>query len=183
MYYTQPGKNDGKPVLRWASGDLKGKLAPGTGIIPGSKTRGELSKETAWKRTAAYRDIMELVVKADGDAEKWGSFAWVITNLLKGIEGGDVYLNLKCPHCHEDAKHKVWKRPDTQAGIKLVELFVGRATETKDISVTTKQIFELMDETLDTYVIETREVSSEEVDRRRAAVAVEDASYRELADD
>ena len=179
-YYLLPGKD--KPVIRWSAGSRKGQLVVGTGVPPKHRSLGEQSKENAYKHTAAYKELMQVRIPAENDPDKFGTFAWLIQQMLKAIEGGDVFVDAQCVDCGTKFKQKAWKKPDTQAGIKLIELYVGRATETKEVSMSVTQMYQLMDETVSDYTVTARTVGSQEVIEERMRI-VEAAEISDLTID
>lgn len=159
-----PGKLPGRPILRDAK---TGALTKGTGHAPGAGEIGALSPRHAYKRTNAYRELLQHIVSADEDPEKWGSFGWLVNQGLKAAEGGDVFVDAQCPGCDLHFKVKAWKRPDSNAITKIMEQIIGRAQETQEINITERKIVELLQDETEAPAYEVIALTPEEQERRR----------------
>ena len=133
------------PVLRWATGSKKGKLAPGTGLTPGHNDAAQVGKSTSYRRTAEYRALLERLIPPDEDANKRGTLAWLVAQGFNAAEGGDVKREMTCPECEHSWTEKIWKRPDANAITKMLEMVIGRAPEQKDINLRAEHIYKMID--------------------------------------
>ena len=158
------GKVSGRPGLRNAK---TGVLVKGTGLTPRAGDIGELSSKFAYKRTNAYRELLQHIISADNDPEKWGSFGWLVNQGLKAAEGGDVFVDTRCPSCDTPFKVKAWKRPDSNAITKIMEQIIGRAQETQEINITERRIVDLLRDETPVVEINVISLSPEEAASRR----------------
>lgn len=172
VYNVFPGKD--YPVLRWATGPLVGKLATGTGITPNHNDSAAVGRASAFKQTAEYKTLLTRYLPADLDDTKRGSLGWILKNALNGLEGGDMMIDVECPHCGEEFRHKAWKKPDPQMAKLLVEALIGKAGETKDVNINSENIYRLMDERRDLRSLQVFEIDPHEREKREAI----DAEWR-----
>lgn len=176
-----PGKDPKHPVLRYAAGNKAGghpgALAPHSGHNPeGRHGDGAYAgKSSAWKRTNAYRQVLEDAIKAEGSAEEWGSWAWVIKKGLEAIDGGPVMKMAHCT-CGNVFPVEMYRKPDPTIYFKTVEHILGRATETKDINVNA-DIYAVLDKREDPRLLRVFDVDEEESKRLREAI---EGEYKEL---
>lgn len=177
-YIASPGRVVGKPVLRWADGPLKGKPGKGTGTIPGAIERAtEASKEVSFKRTRAYRELLEQRY----DAEK---VEWLFTSVESMVEGETVMVDAYCP-CGCDHKFRVeaYKKGNPLAAKLIWEAILGRAGEKKEVDINIRSLIARLDSRQSTGELEIVDVSPLEVAERMALAAareaVEDAIFVE----
>lgn len=175
VYTVHEGKD--YPVLRWAGGSQFGQLAPGTGQPPGAADIGLVSQRTAYKRTTAYRELLEKYLPADLDDTKRGSLGWILSQGLTALEGGDVTKDVTCPSCQHQFKAKMWKRPDSNALKILTEALIGRADVQKDLNINSEHVYRIIDERRDMRDLVVFDVSPSERTEREAV----DAEWRELS--
>lgn len=171
-----PGRNPLKPVLRWSVtnelGKKPGAVAKGSGVSE-SHVDGANSRKSGYKRSKPYRQALEAMIPVDGAAEEFGSFSWLVMQGLKAAEGGIQQIKITCTGCGESNKHDVWKRPDANAIIKLIELVHGKAVESKEIDVNAQHIHALMQEGTDITSIDVFTVDPRIAEERREAIEAE----------
>lgn len=169
-----PAKPGSYPVLRWAKGNSEGKtpgsLAPGTGHAQGAGDIGNNAARYAYKRTNAYKDLLEHLIPADLDPTKRGSIGWLFEQGFAAAEGGTVSIDVTCPDCGHKHKVEAWKKPDAVAFKTLIEQVLGRATETKNVNVESKNLHAIIDERIPAEAIEVYDLDDEIVARRRAEI-------------
>lgn len=167
IYSATPGEG-GLPVLRWAVGPQIGQFVKGGGRPPGSPDIAEISRRTAYKRTDEYRALVQKYLPADIESGKRGSLGWLLDQGLVAIEGGDVPREIHCPECGHEWTQSFYKKPDSLALKLILELLVGRATEMKEVNVSTEQLLRVVDERRDARDIVVFAVDPTERARREA---------------
>ena len=153
---------DGYPVVRWAKGRWRGRMAPGTGIVPQHNDIGKISRDTSYQRKREYREVLEFVIPADADETKRGTVGWLLNQGMTAAEGIDTMKDVECPVCEHEFKIAVYKRPDTKAVLGMLEMVIGRAAEQKDISVRFEDLQLQINERRDTGQLKVFEVSPHE---------------------
>ena len=173
---VSPGKSPARPVL---VDSVTKQLVKGTGHRPGGDhgNLGKMSQEYGYKRRKGYREALETLIPADEDPSVKGSLGWLLNKLFEGVEGGPVFISAVCPECDHKFKVEGWKRIDTYAIIKAVELVHGRAKETQDINLNAKHLHELLDERVTKKEITVHTLTPEEAARRKNVV---EGEYKEL---
>lgn len=166
-------------MLRWAHGRERGRIAPGSGVVVNQADPAINGRKGAWKNTDEYQALLRKVIPAEEDPNKRGTFAWLVTQGLNAAEGGDVKMAFTCPECEHDFTQVVWKRPDANAIIKLMEMVHGRAVEQKDINIRAEAIYRLLDEREDLKQLKVYEVDPHEKAERRE-LEPEDADWKEV---
>jgi len=108
---------------------------------------GLIAKQTSYKRTLSYRQMLEDLVPIDGDENKRGSFAWCLKQFFIACEGSPQKIPCPHPDCEEGGSHTVtaFKR-DAAAMFKLIELMAGKAKETQEVNVNSKQLIALLND-------------------------------------
>lgn len=170
------------PVLRWAFGNKKGQYVEGTGLPVNHVDLGLISKRTGIKRTQEYKALMERLIPPDADSKKYGSFGWLINQGFVAAEGVDVVKAVTCPSCSVEFSVKMFKRPDGNALIKLIEMMVGRASEQKEINIRAEQIYRLLDEQQNVKTIEVFEIDPSERARRKSRAEIIEGIVEEVVE-
>lgn len=168
-----PGQNPEKPVVRWAVGEKKGQILPGSGRFPRANDAGAVSKATAYKRSASYQEAMNLLMPADRDETVKGSYAWWYNQAMQAAEGSPQTVRIVCPHedC-TDSQHTqsaVAFKKDGNLIFKLIELKHGKAKETVEVNTEARQIIELMEQR--EIVVHVYGLDSVEEESRKLAVS------------
>jgi hypothetical protein len=161
-----PGQDPEKPVVRDA--ETK-RLVKGTGITPHHNDVGQISKETAWKRTNDYGDwlqsklkISELPTPQDRESADWW---WE-----RAQEAAQhAYAEVKCPSCNHVWEHRVGKQ-DGNLIFKIMELVTGKATQKTEINIRQQEILQILNEATERREITIHTLTPDEVERRRAVV-------------
>lgn len=174
IYTVHPGAN--YPVLRYAAGPNLGAYAPGTGIPVNHNDMKEISRRTAYKRTSEYQELMRKYLPADLDDEKKGTLGWILKQGMEAIEGSNISKTVACNQCGHEQRVSMYRRPDGNVLIKVLELLVGRAAEQKDININSESMYRLIDERRDLKDLTVYEVSPTE----RAAREEVAGEWREL---
>ena len=181
-YIASHGEVEGYPVLRWAIGPSRGRLAPGTGRTPGSGADdrlAEINKRTGYRRSKPFREMMNRYAGTDNeshmlDPEMRGSAAWLMERAFDLIEGGWIRknVNVTCEHCGSvsNVSVEMYKKGDSRAWQSLIEQLAGKATETKEIDVNIRNIMEQLNAGIDVREIEVIDVTPDDIARRRAMV-------------
>ncbi len=169
------------PVLRWAHGKDRGRLAPGTGITPGHNDIARIGADTSIRRTTEYRALLERKITPDVTSGERGSLGWLLDQGFNAAEGGDVRREMTCPECGHDWTETIWKRPDANAIIKMLEMVVGRAPEQKDINIRAESIYKLIDGRENVKEITVHAVDPHEREERLSDEP-EEGEWREVPD-
>lgn len=172
--HAYPGKNPLKPVLRDA---ITGVLVKGTGLSPRAVDVGRISQETAYKRTKTYRQALEEAVPASSDPKVRRSVGWIIERLEVAMVGEMVTKKSICSDCGHVDVVDMYRKPDTYAAIKLLELVHGRARETQDINVNMTELHKILEERTPTREITVRTMDPAEVQRRKDTI---EGEFKEL---
>lgn len=176
-----PGKEGAYPVLRWAKDNSQGKqagaLAPGTGHAEGAGQIGEIQARYAYRKSNAYREVLEMAIPAELDPEIRGSLGWIMEQAMNAVEGGQIYVDATCPQedCGHKFKVKAWKKPDAMALKILIEQVLGAAVKTENVNVEQRVLIEALNERFDVTTIETYALPDEIIERRRREIeAIDD---------
>ena len=143
-YYIEPREvwwNPEKPVVIRKLGHriLAGKYKQ-------SGDLGLISKQTSYKRTLSYRQMLEDLVPIDGDENKRGSFAWCLKQFFVACEGSPQKVSCPHPDCNDGSHHVTAFKRDAAAMFKLIELMAGKAKETQEVNVNSKQLIALLND-------------------------------------
>lgn len=132
-----PGRDPGKPVIRWAAGNTLGKhpgaLAPGSGVSPRTPS-AENGKRGAIKQTAEYKALMQRILSADDG----GAFEEVIQGMIHAAKGGTRIVKYDCEECHHENRVEIKDPPNPLAGKALIEFMIGRAPQHTEVDVNAK---------------------------------------------
>mgnify|MGYP001585791523 CR=1 FL=1 len=169
-----PGQKPEKPVLRDA---VTGALVKGTGLTPKHNDMALVSQKGAYKRRKGYREDFEIAVPADDNPKVVGSVGWIIAQLHKAIEGVMETIKVTCEECGHKQTVDAYRKVDSFAAIKLLELAHGRARETQDINVNVKELHKVLEERTPKNEIRVHAIDPDEAKRRREVIQGE---FREL---
>lgn len=142
------GERPEKPVILDA--ETK-RYVKGSGRRHGANDIGAISRATAIKRSASYREAFEKTIaplRAD-NPEAAFSLERLIEVAFSAAEGFPQEVDCGHPEAHTRAaerKHVVAFKPDMNIVFRMIELLVGKAKETIDanINITTKRLEYLM---------------------------------------
>jgi len=142
-YYIEPQEmwwNEDKPVVirKFGHRIMAGKYK-------NSGDLGLIAKQTSYKRTLSYRQMLEDLVPIDGDENKRGSFAWCLKQFFIACEGSPQKIACPHPDCSDSHSVTAFKR-DANAMFKLIELMAGKAKETQEVNVNSKQLIALLND-------------------------------------
>lgn len=168
------GKDRAKPVLRDAA---TGVLVKGTGLTVRAVDVGKISQETAYRRTKSYRQALEESVPASSDPKKRLSVGWIIEKLEQAMVGGMVTIKALCPECEHKFTVDAYRKPDTYAAIKLLELVHGRARETQDLNINMTELHKILEERTPSREISIRVIDPAEAQHRREVI---EGEYHEV---
>ena len=163
MYIGRDG-----PVLRWGPENTKkrhpGALAPGTHLQV-NPAHGNVGKDAAkgnYKRTNAYKALMEYLIPATDDPEVYGGLSWLLHEGFKQVEGGDVYVDAICPTDGTHFKVKAYKKGDSKALQTLLEQVLERPAQRQEINVQGNLFHQHINEPLQENSIEVYTISPDE---------------------
>lgn len=157
----------GKPVLR----DAKGKILPGSGLHLNEKHGNtEAATSMSWKRTNAYRSLIEKYFTED-------KFDEMMEAGFEAAVGHPVTKEATCGECGATQQIEMYRKPDSTIFFKVLEQLMGRAEETKQINVDSEHLHRLIDERVEVEEVETFSVRPEVADARRERIESEDAEY------
>jgi hypothetical protein len=107
-----------------------------------------VSRATSYKRTTSYRQMLENLVPMDGDENTRGSFAWCLKQFFQACEGSPQLA--PCPHpdiCPQGGKpHVIAFKREAGPMFKLIELMAGKAKETQEVNVNSRQLIALLND-------------------------------------
>jgi hypothetical protein len=131
-YEVLPGKVGSKPVIRYA--DSK-QFVPdvGSGQYPGAPDLGAIAKNTAFMKSKPYREAIEALTPLGVGPEVNGSLAWWHAKAMWAAKGAPQEVN--CQHEGCDKKHLVAFKPDGALIFKFMEMIIGKAPATVDMTV------------------------------------------------
>jgi hypothetical protein len=156
------------PVLRWASGNTMGKragaLAPGTHLQLnlGHGSIGTVQQKGNYKRTNAYKALMEYLIPATDDPEVYGGLSWLLHEGFKQVEGGDVYVDAVCPTDGTRFKVRAYKKGDSKALQTILEQVLERPAQRQEINVQGGLFHQHINEPLKESTIEVYTISPDE---------------------
>lgn len=159
--YLAEGKSADKPVVRWRTGEHKGAFVTGTGgeIRVPSEDNGQRG---GIRQTNEYRALLERYMTDD-------RFTWLIDQLFTAVEGGEIYQD--CHACGTPVH--MYRKPDTNAALKLMDQMMGKATEHKEIDIEMRSLHAEIEAKVDPGTLRINRVDPGEVRRRREHLAVE----------
>lgn len=132
VWELKEGKNPDKPaVIDAHTKRIIGGV--GSGQLPGAADLGEISRQFGYKRSKPYRQAIELLAPWDQGPEVKGSLAWIYDKVMWGAEGSPQLAECQHPGC--GGKHSIVLKPDTATAFKMLELLVGKAPATLDMTV------------------------------------------------
>lgn len=131
-YEVLPGKQGDKPVIRYATSK---QFVPnvGSGQYPGAVDLGEIAKATGFKRSRPYREAIEALAPWDQGPEFAGSLAWWYEKARWAASGAPQKVD--CQHTGCSEKHLVAFKPDGGLIFKFMEMMIGKAPATMDLTV------------------------------------------------
>lgn len=107
-----------------------------------------IGRASAYKQTSSYRQMLETIVPLDGNKDKRGSFAWLLEQFHQACEGSPQLA--PCPHpdiCPQGGKpHVIAFKKEPAPMFKLIELMAGKAKETQEVNVNTKQLLSILND-------------------------------------
>jgi hypothetical protein len=160
------------PVLRWAS-DNKLKKRPGA-LVPGTALQlnldhgnvGVFGRRGDFKRTNAYKALVEYLIPATDDPEVYGGLSWLLHEGFKQVEGGDVYVDAICPTDGTSFKVKAYKKGDSKALQTLLEQVLERPAQRQEVNIQGSVFHEYINQPLEENTIEVFTISPDEVRER-----------------
>ena len=160
------------PVLRWAATNTMkkkpGSLVPGTGLqlAPNQANVGVTGRKGDYKRTSAYKNLMEYLIPATDDPEVYGGLSWLLHEGFKQVEGGDIYVDAVCPVDGTSFKVKAYKKGDSKALQTLLEQVLERPAQRQEINVQGGLFHQHINERLEENTIEVYTISPDEARER-----------------
>ena len=172
------------PVLRWSSTNTfkkrPGALVPGTAlqVNPNHGNVGLIGRRGDYKRTNAYKALVEYLIPATDDPEVYGGLSWLLHEGFKQVEGGDVYVDAVCPTDGTHFKVKAYKKGDSKALQTLLEQVLERPAQRQEINVNGGLFMEHINTPLEENTIEVYSISPDDArerEDRRLLSAAEDS--------
>lgn len=165
----------GGPVLRWSASNTLSKK-PGA-LVPGTSLElnrnhgnvGVTGRKGDYKRTNAYKELLQYIVPASLDSEVYGSLSWLLNRGFEQIEGGDVSVPATCPDCGHNFKVKAYKKGDSKALQIILEQVLDQPAKRQDINVQGSVMHEYLNEPIDSDVIEVYTLTPEQARERDIA--------------
>lgn len=164
---------EGQPVLRYSASNSLGKktgtLVPGTSLLPNPNhgNVGKLGRKGDYKRTNAYKDLINYISPATDDPNIYGGLAWLLEQGFKMVEGGDFYAKVTCPECHTHFNAPVFKKGDPKALATILDHVIGKPEQNTTVSGQVEHLHDYLRETDDSRTIEVKVVDPKESERRR----------------
>lgn len=128
----------GKPVLR----DVTTKqFVKGSGRHPLSPDSAMVGRKSGFKRRKTYREALEHIISVEGDG--YGTYAWVIEQLLDIADGQPQLIECPHPELHEhikDQKHWTAFKKDPTLLFRITELMAGSAAKTASVDITQESV-------------------------------------------
>ena len=136
-----PGREPGKPVVRWAAGNLRGghpgALVPGSGRTPNAVDAAN-GRKGAIKHTEEYKALMRRILSS----EDGGAFESVMQGMIEAATGARKIQKYNCEHCGEENRIETIIPPNPIAGKALIEFMVGRAAQYAEVDVNAKVLLQ-----------------------------------------
>jgi hypothetical protein len=129
-----PGQNPLRPVIRYCA-DVEGtagQLVAGSGRYPKANDTSILARTTGYKRSKSYREAIEAAIPFE-DPDARYSLERLIDDAFEAAEGSPQTVQ-QCPHLGCTEKHVVAFKKDGNLIFKLIELIVGKAPQTLEIT-------------------------------------------------
>lgn len=170
------------PVLRWTA-DNKMKKQPGA-LVPGTYMQvnplhgavGTTGRKGDYKRTNAYKALVEYLIPATDDPEVYGGLSWLLHQGFKQVEGGDTYVEAVCPTDGTVFKVKAYKKGDSKALQTLLEQVLERPAQRQEINVQGGLFHEYINTPLEESSIEVYTISPDEARAREDRRLISEAS-------
>lgn len=169
-----------KPVLRDAttkrklpgSGQYARKSSSSTAVV---QVGAVLPSPTSYRATPEYRQKFEELFPTGGDIEDRGSLAWWFDQAWSAAEGSPQEIQCPHPEWHTEKEHRgtpvrhvVAFKKDGSLIFKMIELAVGKATQTQNINMKEERLVKVLEQrTVDVKVLG---ISADDVDHRMKAI-------------
>lgn len=169
---VMPGLHPDKPVLRDANTK---HLLPGSGKHrPKEKALPSKVQDLAdHRKSVQYREAFEALFPAGGDADERGSLAWWFDKAWLAAEGSPQLVDCAHPEMHQDKKsgppkHIVAFKKDGALIFKMIELAVGKASQSITINAREEKIVKALEYRV--YDVNLHGISDSEADDRRSMI-------------
>lgn len=140
---VMPGLDPDRPVLR----DARTKRAvEGTGKhLPKPPPSTQAVVAPQYRDKVEYREAFEKLFPAGGDIDERGSLAWWFDKAWLAAEGSPQFVDCPHPEAHIDKKdgplkHVTAFKLEASLIFKMVELAVGKATQTVNVNAREEKI-------------------------------------------
>ena len=169
---VMPGIQPDKPVIR----DARTKhLLPGSGRHPLKEKVPEkaVTPVSDYRKTVQYREAFEQLFPAGGDPDERGSLAWWFDKAWMAAEGSPQLVECAHPELHQDKKsgppkHIVAFKLDGALIFKMIELAVGKASQSININAREEKIVKALEYRV--YDVNLNGISDSEASERRAMI-------------
>lgn len=162
----------GGPMLRWATENTKkkqpGALVPGTALAV-NPNHGNVAQHGAkgnYKRTNAYKELIQYLIPATEDTDIYGSLGWLLNEGFKQVEGGDVYVDAVCPTDGTHFKVKAYKKGSDRALQTLLEQVLDKPAQRNEVDIRGGVFHEYINQPLESDSIEVYTINPEEARER-----------------
>lgn len=148
---VMPGMSPDKPVIR--DGSTK-RLMEGSGRHARKTAEVGLPKAVVpvsdHRKSVQYREAFEQLFPAGGDPDERGSLAWWFDKAWLAAEGSPQLVECPHPEMHEHrgqgpARHIVAFKHDGSLIFKMIELAVGKASQTVTINAREEKLVEVLE--------------------------------------
>ena len=142
-----------------------GKLVKGSGKIKGSKDAAVASRETAYKRTKGYQEVLETLLPPEREDSPTAvsSLRELVAAFWEAVTGSPQ--KLQCPECGAHSMYAF--KQDPHAIMKMIEKLAGRAKETQDINIHSETMIALLNERSNVRELKVITIDPEEERRRK----------------
>lgn len=112
-----------------------------------------LTKPDNFRETLSYREAFEQLFPAGGDVSERGSLAWWFDQAWSAAEGSPQLIECPHPELHKSGqsqgskplKHIVAFKKEPNLIFKMIELAVGKASQTLNVNVNEKKLVESLE--------------------------------------
>jgi hypothetical protein len=170
-----PGRDPAKPVLRWATDNVRrgkpGSVVLGSGVSP-RHVDADNGRKGGFKNSTAWLELLQRRL----DADDGGGFEAVIEGMFTAAVGGIKIEQHECSECGTVDEIEFSTPPDPRAGKILMEFLVPKPTQRTETDVHMTVIQAKLSELIDISAedIASHELTDEEIETRRRIVEAVD---------
>jgi len=160
---------DDKPVVVDAT---TGRWVKGSGRSLNANDPAQVGRETAFKRSRAYGEVLEAFLPAwrgDSDAAI-SSLEELVAAAVKLAQGHETAYDVVCPSCEHKHVIQVAAPPNQKMVEFLIKRLAGDATKTINTNTRSEEIVKVMSDQRILHQIEVIDITPEERARRKREV-------------